>query len=145
MTDRAKIFTIAEANALLPRLNIILEQQMALLAEIDQCVAKLREAGGDPSAIDPLPDDSHAMVELKTDLRTRAQKFREGWAEVESLGVVVKDVRQGLIDFHGRRAGQVVWLCWKYGEPAVAHWHALDQGFSSRQPLERLSIPPTMN
>lgn len=145
MTDRMKIFTVTEANALLPRLNILMEQQMALLAEIDGCVARLRLAGGDPAMIDPLPGDSHELGALKTDLRSRVRRHRVGWDEIESLGVVVKDAREGLIDFYGRRGGQAVWLCWRYGEPAVAHWHPLDQGFADRLPLERLSIPPTMN
>jgi hypothetical protein len=41
----------------------------------------------------------------------------------------------GLVDFLGEREGRDVWLCWRTGEPAVAHWHEIDQGFRNRQPL----------
>jgi hypothetical protein len=153
MSDRVRIFTVAEANALLPRLNVILGRQMEELRAIEAASEALRARGGDPRALDPTPGDDPRddpgddpeTAALKADLRARGQRFQEGWTEVEALGAVVKDVRQGLLDFYGRRAGQLVWLCWKYGEPAVAHWHPLDQGFATRQPLERVSIPPTLN
>jgi hypothetical protein len=78
-------------------------------------------------------------------MREMVRAFHNGWREVEATGAVVKDYRQGLVDFYGRRGPDTVWLCWKYGEPAVAHWHPLDTGFSARMPLERNSIPPTLN
>jgi hypothetical protein len=51
------------------------------------------------------------------------------------MGVVVKDLETGLLDFPTERDGEVVFLCWRYGEPSVAHWHSLDAGFAGRQPL----------
>lgn len=145
MTDRMRVFTIAEANAVLPRLNVCLERQMRLLAEVDAAADALRARGLSPDDPEPHGDDSEEVAALKTALRDQTAAFREGWTEVESLGAVVKDLRLGLVDFYGRVNGQLVWLCWKYGEPAVAHWHPLDQGFGARQPLERQSIPPTLN
>lgn len=145
MADRVRTFTVAEANALLPRLNVILERQMALLREIDAGVEALRARGVADDDYEPAPGDDAQVAALKTGLREKVLTFRQGWAEVEATGAVVKDVRQGLIDFRGRRDGHFVWLCWRYGEPAVAFWHPMDQGFGSRQPLERESIPPTLN
>jgi hypothetical protein len=51
------------------------------------------------------------------------------------MGAVVKDPRKGLIDFYGRVEGQLVWLCWQYGEPEVSHYHGLEEGFSGRKAI----------
>lgn len=55
---------------------------------------------------------------------------------LEDAGVQVKDPRLGLLDFPARRAGRVVLLCWKVGEPSVGHWHEAEVGFAGRQPLD---------
>src|SRR5581483_96855 len=103
MPERVRIFTVAEANALLPRLNVILERQMALLAQIDALSDDLKRRGIDPKALQPSPNDSPEALALKAEISAPAKAFREGWAEVEALGVVVKDIRTGLLDFYGRR------------------------------------------
>ena len=54
------------------------------------------------------------------------------------MGAVLKDARMGLLDFYGYVDGKLVWLCWKFGEEAVAHYHGLDEGFSRRRPIEAL-------
>jgi hypothetical protein len=145
MTARVRTYTVTEANAMLPRLNLLFERQMALLAELDARSAALREAGGDPNDLTPNDGDDAALARRKDALREKLAEFKQGWTEIEATGAVVRDIRLGLVDFYGRRNGELVWLCWRYGEPAVAHWHPLDQGFASRRPLERTSIPPTLN
>jgi hypothetical protein len=57
-------------------------------------------------------------------------------AEIEKLGVEVKDPATGLMDFPALRDGDVVYLCWRYGEPCVGFWHPLETGFTGRQPLD---------
>lgn len=145
MPERTRIFTVAEANALLPKLNVMLERQMAMLKDIDALAEQMTARGLDPQLLDPDPADSREVAEFKSRMREQVRAFHAGWREVEATGAVVKDYRQGLIDFYGRRGAETVWLCWKYGEPAVAHWHPLDTGFAGRRPLERQSIPPTLN
>lgn len=54
---------------------------------------------------------------------------------LQALGVEVKDINQGLVDFPALRAGREVYLCWRYNEPRITHWHELDAGFAGRQPL----------
>jgi hypothetical protein len=118
---------------------------MAQLRVLDAHHDVMAARGLDPHQLDPDPNDPRDVTELKDRMRELVREYHRGWREIEALGAVVKDFRKGLIDFHGRRGSDPVYFCWKYGEPAVAHWHPLDEGFESRRPLERHSIPPTLN
>ena len=62
-------------------------------------------------------------------------RYTELVGELEQLGVELKDPLTGLLDFRARRRGVEVYLCWRIGEPAVAHWHTLDGGFAGRRPM----------
>jgi len=73
--------------------------------------------------------------ELKRELLERIGTYQEGWTAIEELGAVLKDPRLGLIDFYGHVEGKAVWLCWKFGEVEIAHYHALDEGFSARKAI----------
>ena len=73
------------------------------------------------------------------DLRDRLQKLheslRETLAELADLGIQVKDVDRGLIDFPAIVEGQDALLCWQLGEPRIAYWHTPEDGFAGRRPL----------
>jgi hypothetical protein len=73
------------------------------------------------------------------DLRDRLQKLheslRETLGELADLGIQVKDVDRGLIDFPAVIDGQDALLCWQLGEPRIAHWHTPEDGFAGRRPL----------
>jgi len=55
---------------------------------------------------------------------------------VKRLGVEVKDLEMGLVDFRAEMDGRDVYLCWKLGEERVSYWHEIDAGYASRQPLD---------
>jgi hypothetical protein len=59
-------------------------------------------------------------------------------ARIDGLGITLRDIERGLIDFPALVGGRQVWLCWALGETDVAHWHELDTGFASRRPLIEL-------
>ena len=73
------------------------------------------------------------------DLRDRLQKLheslRETLGELAGMGIQVKDVDRGLIDFPAVIDGQDALLCWRLGEPSIAHWHTPEDGFAGRRPL----------
>ena len=64
------------------------------------------------------------------------RRVRESIAEIDSIGVQVKDVDSGLLDFPCRVDDQVVLLCWRMGETAIEHWHTIEDGFKGRQPVD---------
>jgi hypothetical protein len=141
MRAEPQVFTLEAANALVPRLREIVERQLSRRAEIeDRLKALAKETGSVPNEVTPpAPDDTPPVRAIKRELLEKIGTYQEGWTEIESLGAVIKDARTGLVDFYGQVDGRMVWLCWKYGEAEIAHYHALDEGFSGRKP-----IPPTM-
>ncbi|HEX3343727.1 MAG TPA: DUF2203 domain-containing protein, partial [Polyangiaceae bacterium] len=70
------------------------------------------------------------------DLADHVNRYQSAWDELQEMGAVLKDPRTGLVDFYGQVDGKRVWLCWKYGEEAVTHYHGLHEGFSGRKAIE---------
>jgi hypothetical protein len=60
-------------------------------------------------------------------------------ARIDALGITLRDIERGLIDFPALASGRQVWLCWELGELQVGYWHELDTGFGSRRPLTELT------
>jgi len=130
------VFTLEGANALLPRLSALVAEQMKRRADIEERLERLRtELGVGPDDVEVEVGDPPRVRELKLELAERMETYKMAWREVEATGAVLKDPRAGLIDFYGHVDGKLVWLCWRYGEPAVAHYHRLDEGFSGRKPI----------
>jgi len=62
-----------------------------------------------------------------------------GVARIDALGLTLRDIEHGLVDFPALVSGRPVWLCWQRGETAIDWWHGLDSGFSGRRPLAELT------
>lgn len=124
-----KLFTVAEANSLLPSVRPIVKsiqrshQRLQAYQTIAKRAAEGAEQGGGGSA------HGERYARLLIGLSSRA-------AELESLGIQLKDYAHGLIDFPSMRDGRVVLLCWKADEgDQVEWWHDVEAGFAGRQPL----------
>jgi hypothetical protein len=131
------VFTIEAVNALLPRLRVLMQAQMDRRCEIEHRLEQLSKLLGEvPDTIQIDDADPPPVRELKRDLIERVDRYQSVWREVEDMGAVLKDARAGLVDFYGQVDGKLVWLCWKYGEDAVTHYHGLQEGFSGRKPIE---------
>jgi hypothetical protein len=134
------VLTLEAVNALVPRLRTLMHAQMDRRSEIERRLEALAERVGAPPETIRIHDDDPAEVRhLKHQLVERVDAYQSAWREIEDMGAVLKDPRSGLVDFYGRVDGTLVWLCWKYGEESVTHYHGLDEGFSGRKPIE-----PTM-
>ncbi|XXT19855.1 DUF2203 domain-containing protein [Sorangium sp. So ce429] len=135
-----RIWTIEEANALVPQLSSLIGRQLTLASDIERCWQQLVDAVQSPTVTpDQLIELARSGSELararERELSEKIAAYEAGWRDVEDLGVVVKDQRIGLCDFYGRLDGALVWLCWRYGEPAVAHYHGLEAGYAGRKPI----------
>lgn len=129
-----KYFTRAEAEELLPTVAPLLEDIQGWRAELvalEERLAKLRaKAMGNGHAH---PADS---ADPRAEARDLERRITETIAEINALGIEVKDLETGLIDFPSLREGRVVYLCWRLGESDIAWWHEVDAGFAGRTPLE---------
>lgn len=148
----SKRFTVHEANALVPMLSKLLTEARG---EITALYGELRQANGE------LLDREWALRQARLDGCGCLETLQEAWdeaavdlecaksalhgrqrfwvAEVEALGVVLKDVQRGLVDFPatGPDGGEVC-LCWQLGEEGIGFWHDLDSGFQGRKPIRLL-------
>jgi hypothetical protein len=119
-------WTLDEANEALPHVSRIVERAKEAAEQLSSRAGGVaRRARGNGHA--PPGDE--------------ASGFHDAVTELEADGIVLRDVRQGLVDFPARAAsGRGYWLCWLLGEPEVAWWHWPEDGFAGRTPL---STPPS--
>lgn len=132
-----QVLTLEEVNALVPKLSELVGRQLGRRFEIEDRLKSLCELLGEvPEDLGPRAGDLPSVAALKRELTERVEEYQGGWRELEELGAVVKDPRIGLVDFYGHVDGELVWLCWKYGEAEVAHYHGLREGFAGRKAIQ---------
>lgn len=134
-----KLFTVQEANTLLPVLESLLKQAMEGKQSMEKIDKEFRDlqhriflAGGTLINI--------VAVAKRKDERDKAlQRIKDAIAEIHATGVQVKDLDIGLLDFPHLVNGETVLLCWKLGEDLrIQHWHGMEEGFAGRKPLSTL-------
>ena len=148
-----RFYDLDAANAAVPELDgilAVLAGQRAELVRLRDEVLAGGSGGGDggdgaPTAVAERPkgaSDAPLVDDLRlTRLRMQGliDQMAAGVARIDALGLTLRDIEHGLVDFPALVSGRQVWLCWQRGEPAVGFWHGLDSGFSSRRPLAELA------
>ncbi len=123
-----KLFTVEEANALLPKLQELLDDlalhRDALREKAPHLESILRAAGANGGS----SGGSEYVVEAYN-LYLAIERIRE-------LGVLLKDLDMGLLDFPHERDGRVVFLCWHPPEERIGYWHEIEAGYAGRQSLQ---------
>jgi hypothetical protein len=134
MPDRT--FTLDEAQALLPVLESLLRTAISAKKLIEQVEAEQQAIahriflnGG--TFIDVVP-----LARRKAERMKAEQRAKDALAEIDSIGVQVKDLDIGLLDFPCQVDGRIVLLCWKLGEKSITHWHGTEEGFAGRKPID---------
>ena len=135
MSDRT--FTFDEAQSLLPVLESLLRTAIKAKHIIEGADAELQALhhriflnGG--MFLDIVP-----LARRRAERARAEQQAKDALAEIDSTGVQVKDLSIGLLDFPCEVEGQTILLCWKLGEPAITHWHGLQEGFAGRKPIDQ--------
>lgn len=129
-----RLFTVDEARALLPRARGMVVALRDRKAELDQHHAAYlllagRVEGAEGRHDQALARHHGAVTRLAGEIEVMLAGFL-------ALGVEVKGIDQGLLDFRSRRDGRTIYLCWQFDEPDIAFWHELATGFLGRQPLQ---------
>ena len=132
-----RIFTLEEANALLPLVKKTfdwIDERRAELEQISRALEVL-ELVATSGASDGSAD--HAQyLDAKAHFDSLVEEVQAELTRLTDMGVVLRDLDQGLVDFHALRNGRVVFLCWKRGEDDLTHWHTVESGFAGRRPLD---------
>ena len=122
-----RYFTTEEANAILPQVRAIvhnmLEARSTIVAARPEVWPVLEKAVGNGGS------------QKAGELIFEFEKVQDAAKKLTELGLHLKDINTGLVDFLSLREGREVYLCWRYDEPEVGHWHDLEAGFAGRQPL----------
>jgi hypothetical protein len=126
-----RLFTVDEANALLPELRPLVERILTQLSSLkEKSESVIRDEHLSPSS-----------PELMSSLRQNAaiasliQEVKCMVEEINSHGCVCKGIEEGLVDFPCLLGGEIVFLCWRFGEESIGYWHRIEDGFAGRKPL----------
>lgn len=125
-----QLFTVDQANRTLPLVRRIVEDIVREHRRWQEAVVELEHLVGVHAE---MPDPRGSVIEKR--IRRSAQEIDAFQAELEGLGIQLKDRRIGLIDFPSEQDGRPMLLCWQLGEPSVQYWHDIDSGYAGRQPL----------
>jgi hypothetical protein len=122
-----KLFTVEEANALLPKLQELLDNlafhRDAMREKAPHLEPILRAAAADGGG------------RIGSEYGVEAYKLYLAIERIQELGVLLKDLDMGLLDFPHEREGRVVFLCWHPPEERIEYWHEIEAGYAGRQPL----------
>ncbi|MBI2006811.1 MAG: DUF2203 domain-containing protein [Nitrosopumilales archaeon] len=121
-------FTIASANNILPT---VIEKFKKILKQKDEVIKIEQEL--EASLVTPGTFENYVI--LKQNLNSSVTKLYQDIEDLENIGVVIKSIDDGLLDFPSQRFDDEVWLCWKYGETEIKFWHEKDSGFNGRKPI----------
>jgi len=131
MADRT--FTLQEAQNLLPVLESLLRAAMdgkklieAVDNELQDLAHRVMMSGG-------LLVNVVQMARRKAEREKAIHRIKDTLAEINAIGVQVKDIDIGLLDFPCKVEGRIVLLCWKLGEQGITHWHTSSEGFAGRK------------
>jgi len=131
-----KTFTLDEAQSMLPLVESLLNRAIeskqaaeAVDAELSALARRIHMSGG-------MIVDVAKVAARRSELEKHIQRARETVQEIDEIGVQIKDLDTGLLDFPCRVDDEIVLLCWKSGETAIEHWHTEESGFKGRQPID---------
>ncbi len=127
-------FSPDEANEALDLVRPLVERMVVLKRELDEAEERrddaARSIAGNGGGIPP-----QELAALHQAVDSRAASLAGLVSDLDELGVLVKDLDSGLVDFPSIRGGEEVLLCWRLGEERVAFWHGPEDGFAGRRPL----------
>ena len=130
MPEERHTYTIDEANALIPQVRAVLLQLAVQQRRLDASHAEMHrqlDANGGP-------EDAAAAGRQETETAEIREGMRTLLMHLSELGVELRDIEMGLVDFPGDREGKPVWLCWRLSDARVAFWHPTDEGYATRRP-----------
>ena len=144
MSDRT--FTLDEAQSLLPVLESLLRTAIGGKKIMEDFEGEMQSLSHRIFLNGGTHVDVVAVARRKAERTKAEQRAKDALAEIDSIGVQVKDIDIGLLDFPCEVEGSIVLLCWRMGETSITHWHSTEEGFAGRKPIdERIARPKRTN
>jgi hypothetical protein len=134
MSDRT--FTLDEAQLLLPVLESLLRTAINAKKLMEEVEGEMQQLSHRIFLNGGTHVDVVAVARRKAERGKAEQRAKDALAEIDSIGVQVKDLDIGLLDFPCEVEGQTVLLCWKMGEKSITHWHGTAEGFAGRKLID---------
>jgi hypothetical protein len=134
MSERT--FTLDEAQLLLPVLESLLRTAIGSKKTMEEVEAEMHALSKRIFLNGGMRVDVVAVASRKAERARAEQRAKDALAEIDSMGVQVKDLEIGLLDFPCEVDGSIVLLCWKMGEPTITHWHGMAEGFAGRKLID---------
>ena len=134
MSDRT--FVLEEAHSLLPVLESLLRTAIAGKKVMEEVAAEMQTLQERIFLNGGTFVDVVAVARRKAERAKAEQRAKDALAEIDSIGVQVKDIDIGLLDFPCQVDGRIILLCWKLGEKSITYWHGTDEGFAGRKPID---------
>ncbi len=136
----SRTFTLDEAQDLVPVLESLLRTAIESKRIIETAEAESQALAQRIFMSGGMSLNIVQIARRKAEREKALQRVKDAMGEIDAMGVQVKDLDIGLLDFPCEVDGQVVLLCWKLGEATITHWHGLNEGFAGRKPItERIS------
>ena len=132
----SKTFTLGEAQTLLPVLESLLRKAQAAGAKAAELEAEMQALSQRIFLSGGMQVNVAQAARRRAEREKAMQEARDTLAEIDEIGVQVKDLEQGLLDFPCVMEGRTVLLCWKLGEKEIGFWHTMEDGFAGRKPLD---------
>lgn len=136
MDFEAKHFTLDEAQSLLPVLESLLNRAIEARRKAEEIGEEMQELNHKIFLSGGMFLDVDSLRKRRKAYDAQLQTVKDSLAEIDAIGVQVKDIDTGLLDFPCLVDGETVLLCWKMGESRIEFWHTLEGGFAGRQPLD---------
>jgi hypothetical protein len=134
MSDRT--FTLDEALTLLPVLESLLRTSIGGKQLMEEIEGEMQALGHRIFLNGCTHVDIVSVAQRKAERGKAEQRAKDALAEIDSIGVQVKDLDIGLLDFPCEVEGEIVLLCWKMGEKSITHWHGTSEGFAGRKLID---------
>jgi hypothetical protein len=131
-----KTFSLDEAQSLLPILESLLRRAIDAKESAGTIEGELQMLSQNIFLSGGMLVDVASVARKRLAQRAAVQQAQDAVQEIDSIGVQVKDLDKGLLDFPCQLGEQTVLLCWQLGEPKIKFWHTLEAGFQGRQPLD---------
>ena len=132
----SKTFTLGEAQTLLPVLEALLRKAKTAAARAKELDAEMQAFSQRIFMSGGMHVNVSQAAKRRAEREKTTQEAQDTLAEITEIGVQVKDLDKGLLDFPCVLEGQTVLLCWKLGEKEIGYWHTMEDGFSGRKPLD---------